>query len=88
MGKRNVTLSVDEETVKKAKMALVASRDTMSNVLEEALKSKITTMTISALAAALNIKIVKLVSGDIPRLRPMAKKGFKSLNVVKQMRQG
>ncbi len=85
--KRNVTLSVDEDIVKNAKISLLLSNTTMSHVLEEVLKSKIMTNTISSLASDLGIILVRINPYNIPKLRPKVTKDFSINETVKQIRE-
>ncbi len=84
--KRNVTLSVDEDTVRKAKSSLALSGKTMSEVLEEALEGHLSEFQINSLASKLGIKLRRMSSIEIKKRRPRAPEGFNSSSAIKEMR--
>ena len=84
--KRNVTLSVDSEVVRKAKSSLVLNGKTMSKVFEEALQNYVSSIWISSLESSLGIKLGKINPRDMPKLRPKAPKGWSSSSVIREMR--
>ncbi len=85
--KRNVTLSVDSDVVRRAKSSLVLSGKTMSEVFEEALGRYAVGQELDDLAEKLGIKLSRTSPKDIKKRRPIAPPGFNSAEVIRQMRE-
>ncbi|MCE4616411.1 MAG: DUF6364 family protein [Aeropyrum sp.] len=84
MGKRKVTLSIEEEVLREAKVVASLEGKSLSGLVEEYLESLATSRWLEKLAASLGVERLEPTSEDgIPSRRP---EGFNAAQAVREAR--
>ena len=84
MGKRKVTLSIEEEVLREAKVVASLEGKSLSGLVEEYLESLATSRWLEKLAASLGVERLEPTSEDgIPNRRP---EGFNAAQAVREAR--
>ncbi|MEB3780669.1 MAG: DUF6364 family protein [Desulfurococcales archaeon] len=84
MGKKKVTLSIEEEVLREAKVVTSLEGKSLSSLVEEYLESLVALRWLERLAASIGIERLEPTSEDeIPNQRP---KGFDAAQAVREAR--
>ncbi len=84
MGKRKVTLSIEEEVLREAKVVANLEGKSLSGLVEEYLESLATSRWLERLAASLGVERLEPTSeNEIPSWRP---EGFNAAQAVRETR--
>ena len=86
MGKTKLTLSVDSDLLKSAKIQLLKKGITLSDYTEEAMRSLVTASIIEDIARTLDIKLSYMSFEDVNSKRVKAPKGQDSASVIREIR--
>ena len=86
MGRRKLTLSIDEDIIKEVKRVFAGKGFSISRVVEEFLKSTMTSKWLEELANTLGYKnLMPLDPSKIPENRP---DGMDAAKIVRELRDG
>ncbi len=84
VGKRKVTLSIEDEVLREAKVVASLEGKSLSGLVEEYLESLVSSRWLERLAASLGIERLRPTSeGEIPSRRP---EGFNAAQAVREAR--
>lgn len=86
MGKRKLTLSVEEDLLEEARRAVASEGGSLSGVVEEYFEYLVSAKWVNALADELGIGgLEPTMASEVPRLRPP---GLDAARVVRELRDG
>ena len=86
MSKTKLTLSVDSDLLKAAKIQLLKKGKTLSDYTEESKRSLITTSIVENVAKALNIKLSNMRFEEVTSKRVNLPPGQDSASMIREMR--
>ena len=86
MVKTKITVSVERQVVDNAKLALLKERRTLSDYIENSLRSLSVTEVLNDICTELNLDCGYTGSEDVERMRPDLKGKVYSENILREMR--
>ena len=86
MVKTKITVSMDRQVVINAKLALLKKRRTLSDYIENSLRSLSVTEFLNDICTELNLDCGYTSSEDVERMRPDLKGKVYSENILREMR--